>query len=53
MKFLKNAKQAAKDLPKPLWFAAVILPMGMVTLATYIAVKAYCDKNKENKDEPR
>lgn len=40
MKFLKNAVQEAKKMPKAAWIAAVILPGGFTAVGAYLAFKS-------------
>jgi hypothetical protein len=39
MRFLKNATEAAKKMPKSAWIAAVVLPGGMLAVGAYLALK--------------
>lgn len=39
MKFIRNAVKAAKEMPKPVWVAAVAIPFGFTAIGVYLAVK--------------
>lgn len=47
MSFFKKATEAAKQLPKAAWVAAVIIPGGFTAVGIYVAVKALKKKSEE------
>lgn len=51
MSYIKDATENAKKLPKPIWFAAVVLPMGLTAVVTYLAIKTYIEKKEKKEDE--
>lgn len=52
-KLLLDAYAEAKNLPKGLWIAAVVVPGGLATVTAYLAGKAVYQniKKKEKKDD--
>lgn len=48
-KFIKDAIDTAKKMPKAAWVAAVVLPGGFTAIGVYLAVKSVYDKKKDKK----
>lgn len=46
MKFLQRASEAAKNLPKAAWVAAVIVPGGFIAVGTWLIYKSTKEKTK-------
>lgn len=48
-KFVKDAIDAAKKMPKVAWIAAVVLPGGFPLIGLYLASKSLYDKVSKKK----
>lgn len=51
MKFIKDAVDTAKSMPKAIWVAAVLLPGGFTAIGVYLVAKSTIQTIKDKRKQ--